>query len=309
MSVTEVGVRPAASVEGAARKASRLLKSIRKAAMSLWALPAPARLALVACLALYLPVYREAAELWYLYPAYSHGFLIFPISLGLVWMLRGQIAGAQREPAPIGLAVLAGGLLLETASYLLRIKFLAAISLVPVAAGLILALHGMRLWKVLRFPVWFLAFAAPLPGTLLDYPSHWIQNISSIGAAQVVQVLGYPILRQGNVIQIPGMSLEVAEACSGFQKLFALVAFSILYGYLFDLPLWKRLVLLAAVLPIALAANITRISALVAVSYSGGPHWLHLAHDSAEVFVVAISCVFFVTLGRYIGCDKTRFSP
>jgi exosortase len=75
----------------------------------------------------------------------------------------------------------------------------------------------------------------------------------------VLPVLGVPILREGNVINLPSMALEVAEACSGIRSLMSLVTLAIIYGYLMEKRLWVRWLLALASVPIAVAANSARI--------------------------------------------------
>ena len=120
--------------------------------------------------------------------------------------------------------------------------------------------------------------------------------------------LGYPLIREGNVIQVPGATLEVAAACSGFHKMLSLTAFTLLYSYLFTTSQGKRLVLMLAVLPIALLANVLRISGLIAVAAGGGLDALHKAHDGAEYIAIVLAFGMLVSLGRSLGCRTMRFS-
>src|SRR5258708_29077950 len=125
----------------------------------------------------------EAADLWFRYDPYSHGFFILPVTAALLWMGRAPIKAAVVRPTLWGIFPLILGLLMETSGYLLRIRFAATLSLIPVLAGLVLLLHGRDLWRNVRFHVWFLAFAAPIPGMLLTPSSNWIQHLSSPRAA------------------------------------------------------------------------------------------------------------------------------
>lgn len=266
------------------------------------------RLILVGILALFIPVVWEAGQLWIAYDTNAHGFIILPLSACLLWIQRDAIKRARVQPTAWGFVPLAIGLILETISYLLRIRFVAMLALVPVLAGLILILHGKNLWRVAQFPVCFLALAAPVPGILLGPIINWIQRISSTGGSVTMHGIGYAIIQRGNVIEIPGMALEVAEVCSGFHKLLALVTFALVYGYVFDISIGKRMLLVAAAVPIAVMANVVRVCALIAVSSAGGPRALHIAHDWAEVFVLIVAFFIFVTLGRYMGCKTLRFT-
>jgi exosortase len=264
-------------------------------------------LLVAAIIALFVPVYYEAATLWLSDDAYSHCIFILPISLGLLWMQREAIRQAPLQPTAWGLLPLTLGLLLETVGYLFRIKSVAALALVPVVTGAILLLHGRALWKIARFSVYFLLCAVPLPGVLLSAPSAWIQRASSTGAATLMSALGYPLTQTGNIIEIPGLTLEVADVCSGFKKLTACVAFALLYGYFFPLSRTKRVLLVLASIPIALLANIIRVSGLVAVATAGGKPAVNIAHDWAEIFVLVVAFGLFVLLGKILGCKTPRF--
>jgi exosortase len=270
--------------------------------------PRPVLLTVFALLALFAPVLWEAGEMWWKYEDYAHGFFIVPLSLALVWLQRGEIQKARPAPSVWGVVPLALGLALETLGYLLRVKFVATIALIPVLYGVVLLLHGKDLWRIVRFSVFFLFFAAPIPGALLAAPSNWVQSASSTGASILMKAIGYPIIQTGNLIEIPGMTLEVADVCSGFKKLTAFLAFSLLYGYFFSIGWGKRLALFVAAVPIALAANIIRVSGLIMVAHAGGQRALNTAHDWAEIFVLIVAFFIFVFFGKLIGCKTPRFS-
>lgn len=257
---------------------------------------------IVALVALYAQILWETGQAWLTNENYSHGIFIFPISIWLLWIQRKQLREMVSEPTIWGLFPLSMGLLLEIVGYLLNVKFLAMISLIPVLAGSILIFYGKEVWKRARFATCFLFFAAPVPGFLLLPLTVWIQSVSSTGARLCMQSLGYPVLQTGNVLQIPGMSVEVAEACSGFKKVIALFAFALVYGYLYRLSPFKRFLLVVAAIPIALLANIIRISGLIAAGSAGGIKALHSAHDMAEMLVLVIAFILFVWLGRILGC-------
>ena len=258
--------------------------------------------------ALYAPVVAEAAKIWVTDDNQAHGVFIFPIALFLLWMLRREIRAARPEPAPIGVWLLGFGLLIQTAAWLLGIKWFPMLSLIPVIAGAVLALHGKNLWRVVAFPVCFLFFAAPLPDTIILPLSTQVQNQSTTGSVVLMSSLGYPLIQTGNRIDTPAISVEVAEVCSGFKKLTALVAFAFLYGYVFNVSLWKRAVLVLAAYPIALFANIIRICALIFIGSAWGQHALEGAHDWAELSVLVVSFGMFVLLGRILGCRELRFA-
>ena len=249
----------------------------------------------------YAPIVLDAAKQWIANDNYAHGFFIFPVSIGLLWMRRDRIIAAERRPAAWGLLLVVIGLLGAMGSYLLQIKYIGMWSLIPTLAGGIFALHGRNLWKETQFSVWFLLFAAPIPNSFLGPLTGQIQGISCTGAAMIMSTLGYPVIQHANVLEVPGASLEVATACSGFHKLISLLAFAAIYGHLFLNTLGKRSLLLLLSVPIALLVNVLRICGLVAAAIYGGLPTLHLLHDPAEIVSICLSFVLFVLAGRALG--------
>jgi exosortase len=261
----------------------------------------------IALFALYGQGLSSTVRLWLHRDDYSHGVFIFPLCAFVLYLNRQAIREAQPRPSLIGFPVLVAGLLLQVAGYILRLEFLEMWSLIPVLAGAVLLLHGREMWRITRFAVLFSFFALPLPLSMLSRISTWIQSASTTGARGVMQTLGYTVIQRGNLIDIPGYTLEVADVCSGFKKLTALIAFSLLYGYLFPIGPWKRLLLLCAAIPIAVVANILRVSGLIAVTSAWGLDALHMAHNWGEIIVLGIAFFLFVSIGKLLGCKTIRF--
>ena len=259
-------------------------------------------------LALYAPTLAEAAHQWMINDNYAHGIFIFPLCAFILWLRRDDLKQVRPKPSAWGLLPLTIGLALECFSYMLQIKYIGMWTLAITLTGGVLLLYGWPMMPSVRFALLFSLLAAPLPHTLLNTVTLWIQNASTVGAAGLMTALGYPIIKNGNVIQVPGATLEVAAACSGFHKLLSLTAFTLLYAYLFTGNQGKRLVLLGSVLPLALLVNILRISGLIAVASSGGLTALHQAHDAAEYCAIALAFGILLLIGRSLGCKNIRFS-
>lgn len=258
--------------------------------------------------ALYAPVVAQTARRWFMAEQYAHGVFIFPLVCGLLWVKREAIRDAPRQPSAWGLAPLALGLSAQAVSHALKIEFMGMLSLLPTLAGGIVLLHGPALWRIVRFPVLFLGFAANLPAPVLNGLSHAVQSASATSAAGITKALGFVIARQGNVLHVPGMTLEVAEVCSGFRKLTALIVFATLYGYLYPIRNLRRASLVLLVLPIALVANIARLCVLIAAATWGGARWEKGLHDPAELAVLLVSFGLMAVIGRRLGCVRPRFA-
>jgi len=302
---------PSTSEVAPASAPRSFLQELSEVARAIWSAPWTVRAFAVVLVILYAPIVAEAAKVWVKDDKQAHGVFIFPIVLFLLWLLRADIRAAAESasarPAPWGVLLLVIGLLLEVASYLLRIKWFPMLSMIPVLVGAILVLHGVAVWRVVAFPVLFLFFAAPLPDAITLPTSARIQRQSTDCAVWAMTTAGFPILQMGNRIDTATCSVEVAEVCSGFKKLTALIAFAFLYGFMFPLGMGKRMLLVASAYPIALFANVVRICALIGVGSTWGENALHTAHDSAELAVLVVSFGLFVLAGKAVGCRNLRF--
>jgi exosortase len=258
---------------------------------------------------LYVPVLFETAKVWASDDNYSHGFLVLPVSMYILWMQRERIKSAEKQPSLWGVIPLLIGLSLQVTSYILSIKHIGMWSIVPTIAGAILLLHGPALWKICRFPVVFLLFAAPFSGMMLASLTASLQVTSSAGSTGLMSALGFTVLRHGNVIELPGAVLEIANACSGFHSIVSMLAFTFIYAYLFTENNLKRLLLIAITVPIALAANIARISILILAATYGGMNGYHMFHDPAAIGEILVDFTILVFIGRLMGCNNLRFAP
>lgn len=248
------------------------------------------------------PVIVEVAHEWATDERYSHGWLILPISLGLVWMRRERLAEARGAGRNLGVVLVLLGVSAGTMAWFLRFPHVGVWSLVATVAGVVLALYGSAMWRLVRFPVLFVLFAGTWPNRLIEPINLKIQSLSAVGAAHVMAFLGYTVMREGNRIEIPGYVVEVADICSGYKKTIALLAFAFLYGYVMETTLAKRIILCVAAIPIAVAANVLRVAGLIAVTSAWGDKGLHRAHDPAEMIALGIAFVLFIWLGKVLGC-------
>lgn len=283
--------------------------SLRRRFPDLLEWPRSAWLFLFGVVLLYAPLLVGAVGQWITNDNYAHGFFVFPLAALTVWLRRDAIRLAPRRPTAWGFVPLTLGLAMEAAGSLLQLKFIGMWSLIPTLAGGILLLHGPRLWSATQFSVWFLLFAAPIPNPWLELVTKRVQTLSTDGASSLMSLLGFPVLRHGNVLSVPEATLEVANACSGFHKMVSLLAFAALYGYLTTASPLKRLLLLAASLPIALLANILRISGLIGAASGGGLPLLHVFHDPAEIAAIGIAFCLFIAVGKGLGCNTPAPSP
>jgi exosortase len=119
--------------------------------------------------------------------------------------------------------------------------------------------QGWAFFRAVLFPWAVLTLMIPIPNLILQQITFPLQLVASKLATVLLELVGVPVLRQGNVIVLASMPLDVAEACSGIRSLLTLVTLAIIYGYLMESRIWVRIALACSAVPIAVAANSFRI--------------------------------------------------
>ena len=202
---------------------------------------------------------------------YSHGFFVVPLAAFFAWERREPLRAAVRRPSPLGLALLAAGLACYVAGEFGSELFLTRVSLIGVVAGLLLFLAGVEHARILAFPLLFLLLMLPLPEILFTRITLPLQTVASQLGEVAIAASGIPVLREGNVLYLPGRALEVAEACSGIRSLITLIMLAIVLGYFTEQRVAVRIAIVVAAVPIAVLANAIRVAGTGLVSYWVSP--------------------------------------
>ena len=190
---------------------------------------------------------------------YSHGMFVPLISLFLIWQARHRLAEAGAETAWSGLAMVLGGLFLYWIGDLATLFVLQHLSLWMVIVGLVIASIGIRRTRIIAFPLAYLLTSIPLPVFLYATVSSQLQLWSSALGVGVLQLVGVTAFRDGNVIDLGLVQLQVVEACSGIRYLLPLASLALLCAYLFKDRMWKRVLLVLSSIPISIVVNGFRI--------------------------------------------------
>jgi len=244
--------------------------------------------------------YRVLAKLvvdWWEIPDFSHGFLVPIFAAYLVWAKRKSLLNTKVAPTWSGVAVVALGLVVLLLGVYGAELFLSRVSLVILLAGLVLSFGGWQLLKELRFPLLVLVLAIPIPAIIFNEITFPLQILASKLASALLPLFGVPILREGNIIELPAMKLEVAEACSGIRSLVSLFTLAIFYGYFLEKSPLRRAVLAVASIPIAIAANAVRIFGTgLCVQYWDPDKALGFFHEFSGwvIFLVSLGCLYIV---------------
>ena len=254
---------------------------------------------LIAFAWLYADVIPALVRQWAADPDYSHGFFVVPLAVFFAWKRRAALAALPLRPHVAGLAVLLVSLGLFIAGRYGSELFLTRVSMVGVLAGLILFLVGPVHLRRLVLPIAFLLFMIPLPAIVFNYVAFPLQLLASRLGALVISATGVPVLREGNVLLLPGRSLEVAEACSGIRSLLSLLMLAIVLGYFTERRAGPRAAIAIAAVPIAVIANAVRVAGTGLASY-----WI--SPDAAEGFFHTFSgwLMFIVALAGLVAVQR-----
>lgn len=224
-----------------------------------WAVRAQFPLLIVVIAILYYRVFGALFDQWIHDPNYSHGFLVPLFSAWVVWKNWKKIIQAPRAPHWTGLVVSAGAMAILCLGVLGAENFLARTSFLFLLAGLIVYFFGWAVFRAVLFPWGILFLAIPIPVIVLNKIAFPLQFLASRLASAMLALFGVPVLREGNVIHLPSLTLDVVEACSGLRSLVSLITLAVFYGYLFEPRLGRRIFLILSAIPIAVFANGFRI--------------------------------------------------
>jgi exosortase len=196
---------------------------------------------------------------WWTDPDFSHGFFVPIFSGFVIWQKRKQLARLTLRPSWTGLLVVSAALIILIAGVLGAELFLSRSSFVLLLAGLIIFFAGWRFLGAVFFAWAVLFLMIPIPAIIYNQITFPLQFLASKLATELLSLIGVPVFREGNVIHLPALNLEVVEACSGIRSLMSLGTLAIVYGYFVETRVWKRVILALAAIPIAVAANGLRI--------------------------------------------------
>ena len=211
-------------------------------------------------IAAYFPVLKHLVEQWANDEDVSHGFFVPLVAGFIAWQRRDQILALNFQPAWWGLGLMAWAALQGYVGMLGAELFLQRTSFLIALVGLLLVVGGTQLVRVLAFPLLLLPFMIPIPSVIYNQITFPLQLFASQVAEFTLSLVGIPVLRDGNVLELASQKLSVVEACSGIRSLLSLSFLSLVYAYFFDKKVWMRWALLAATIPVAIVANAGRVT-------------------------------------------------
>jgi exosortase len=206
---------------------------------------------------------RGLAVQWITSPDASYGIILAAVAATLVWQRRRALVPSSDSPSSstAGLLLLGSGLILYIAGLFAADLFTTRASSVFVLGGLIWFLAGRAAARTMAAPLAFLLLAIPLPELVVNAVTLPLQLMASRVAEGTLASAGVPVFRDGNVLQLPSVTLQVAEACSGLRSAVSLASVAILLAWRSSGPIAPRALLVASTLPIAVVVNGLRVAA------------------------------------------------
>jgi exosortase len=248
---------------------------------------------------IYWPTLRWLVNAWLSNDYYSHGFLVPLVSGFFVWTKREYLK--IREPSVIGIILLICGALLYLSSFLWQIRFLGGLSLLVVITGLVFYIFGVRTARKMVFPLVFLLFMIPAP--FVQTVAYRLQETSVVSSSWLLEAFRLPITSSGPEIYLKTTTFTIGLPCSGINTLVALLALSAVYAYILTGSWVKRTSIFILSFPIAIMANILRITSIIMVAYFANVEtavgWYH---DISSPLFFAIAFLVLVLISRLLKC-------
>jgi exosortase len=228
---------------------------------------------------------------------YSHCVLLPLVSALWIYDRWGTLSRVPRSVSARGVVCVAVAALLYVYGRAIRMNLIQHVAMLATLGGLVWALAGPALLRALTFPISYLALMIPLHTPIDDGITVPLQGIATRMAQAFFEALGWIVVREGNVLQLPRVKLLVEEGCSGIRSLYALIALAVAWVFFVERPTWLRITLVAAALPVAVVANAVRVAVTGVLAYKVDPKYAQgLSHETAGLVVFAIGVAMLLAL-------------
>lgn len=250
----------------------------------------------------YWPAISEIVASWTIDPDYSHGFLVVPISIAFLIVRRDLCPPMNRSGADIsGIALLVVAAVLRFAAGRLYLPALNAWSIPIWLGGTVLLLFGRSCFRWALPSIAFLWFAVPLPGSLEVLLSTPLQQFAAAVGSWSLRIFGQPAIAEGTTILLSDHILDIERACSGLRMFYGILAMATAYAILLRVKRWSTCVLLLATIPIALIANVIRITLTgILLREFSDEAAQKFSHDFAGLLMIPIAVVLFAILATWL---------
>ena len=248
----------------------------------------------------YAQVLQRLVAQWWNDPDMGHGFFVPAVAGYIVWQRRAELLAVEARPTWWGLLLVVwGGLQLLIGTLGVEL-FTARTALVITLIGIVWTVGGIPVLRKLGFPLFLLFFMVPIPTVVYNSLTFPLQILATRMAAAGLLTIGVPVMREGNILDLPNQQLSVVEACSGIRSLLSLTFLSLVYGYFFEKRTWLRVVLFLSTIPVALAANAGRVIVTGVLSQIRSDLAEGFFHESTGMVIFLSAGVILFLLHRAI---------
>ena len=220
-----------------------------------------AAITILLLLACYASTLRGMFGQWMSDEDMSHGAVVPLVILWIVWRERERWRRLPLRPSAWGFALLLAGAAMHVAGVLGVGLFVSSVALLVSAAGAVVCLGGFGLLRSWTFPFLLALFMLPKLAIVYNQVTLPLQLLASKLAAAMLTTSGVGVIREGNILDVHGHRVAVAEACNGIRFLLPLGFVAVLFAYLADPKPWMRVAVLAATVPLAIVSNAFRVAA------------------------------------------------
>ncbi len=263
----------------------------------------------VAFLVLFNHTLLKLVQDWAIDDNFSHGFLIPFITGFLIWQKRDQLTSEKLKASNWGLLIIFMGMLLHIAGTAGAEMFTMRMAIVVTLTGLSFYFFGSKITISVIVPLAYLMFMIPIPAIIWNKIAFPLQLFAAKLSAQFIQFIDIPVLRQGNILQLPNTTLEVVDACSGLRSLTSLLALSAAFAYMVPLNNLGKWLLFGSAIPIAIIVNIVRLTVTAVLARYIGPETAQgFLHELSGMVIFIAALVFlylFFLVLKKLGIDKS----
>ena len=247
-------------------------------------------------LVLYFPILLDMVREWIEVEEMGHGFFVPAVSGYMIWTQKRELLQIPVKPFWPALALVLWGFCQAILGIVGADYFISRVGFLMALVGVIWTLCGTAVLRRLAFPLFLLLFMIRLPLFIYSQITFPLQILASRLAEHALSWIGIPVLRDGNILELPSQRLSVVEACSGIRSLLSLSFLALVYGFFFDRKGWMKWVLLVLTAPIAILANAFRVT-ITGILSEKNPELASGVYHSMEgwvIFLVALGALMIV---------------